>query len=146
MSNQKISKFIDLEELYKKQVPYLFKPDNQDLESLKKSLNLLDIQDLKISCKILKVSDYSYKLNCNLEATVSQESVISLMPVVSKIEEKLSILALPENKVKADLEEDFDLDYEVYENGKIDLGVILFDHLSLALPTYPKLENEEFQI
>lgn len=146
MSGQKISKIIDLEEVFKKQIPYCFKPDSQDLEVLKKNLNLLDIKDLKISCNVLKSDEENYHLDCYLEAIIVQESIISLMPVASKIKEKLLILAIPENKLKSDLEQDFDLDYEVYKNGKIDLGNILFDYLSLALPSYPKLDNEEFQI
>jgi Predicted metal-binding, possibly nucleic acid-binding protein len=86
-----------------------------------------------------------------LEADVVQTCVVTLEPVPAHVEESFGALFAPESMVPKD-EDEIEIDPNVAEedlpeamiNGRIDIGELTAQHLSLALDPYPHAEGIEF--
>lgn len=105
----------------------------------------LDLESIKKATMRGKISRYNeeWVLQAMVGATISQKSVISLKPVTTRIDEKITRrlvrgpdLTIQENELE--LNDDDFIDKELF------LGNIFFECLALALPTYPKETNEVF--
>jgi uncharacterized metal-binding protein YceD (DUF177 family) len=82
-----------------------------------------------------------------LDARVSQVSVVSLEPFDAEVEEEFEALFAPPEMIPAggtDLSLDAyaEDDPEPIENGRIDLGELTAQHLSLALDPHPRRPDE----
>ena len=86
-----------------------------------------------------------------LEADVVQTCVVTLEPVPAHVEESFGALFAPESMVPKD-EDEIEIDPNIAEedlpeamnNGRIDIGELTAQHLSLALDPYPHAEGIEF--
>jgi len=87
-----------------------------------------------------------------LEADVVQTCVITLDPVPAHVSESFGALFAPESMVPKD-EDEIEIDPNISEedipepmfNGRIDIGELAAQHLSLALDPYPHAEGVEFE-
>ncbi len=87
----------------------------------------------------------------NLEADVVQTCVVTLEPVPAHVADSFGALFAPESMVPKD-EDEIEIDPNVAEedlpeamtNGRIDIGELAAQHLSLALDPYPHAEGIEF--
>jgi len=86
-----------------------------------------------------------------LEADVVQTCVVTLEPVPARVTEQFGALFAPEAMVP-DPEDEIEIDPNIAEedipepmtNGRIDIGELTAQHLSLALDPYPHAEGIEF--
>ena len=77
-------------------------------------------------------------------ATILQKSVLSLKPVTTRIDDKITrrIVKGPDLSIqKSELE----LNDDDFIDKELHLGNIFFECLALAVPTYPKEPNEIFE-
>lgn len=139
-----ISHWIDLEQINNTGKPYTFVPNSDQVKGLLKLFTLLSLDQLKIMVEVSKNYNKEFVVKGVVCAEAVQESIISLKPVLTHIEEKFYLLILSPKRM-AEFEEDLnsDFDIEPHVDGKIDIGSIGIEYLSLALPIYPKLEEEE---
>ena len=86
-----------------------------------------------------------------LEADVVQTCVVTLDPVPAHVTESFGALFAPESMIPKE-EDEIDIDPNLSEedipepmvNGRIDIGELTAQHLSLALDPYPHAEGVEF--
>lgn len=86
-----------------------------------------------------------------LEADVVQTCVVTLDPVPAQVSDRFGALFAPESLVP-DPEDEIEIDPAVAEedipepmaNGRIDIGELTAQHLSLALDPYPRADGVEF--
>ena len=86
-----------------------------------------------------------------LDADVVQTCVITLEPVPARVTDRFGALFAPESMVASE-EDEIEIDPNVAEedipeamtNGRIDIGELTAQHLSLALDPYPHAEGIEF--
>ena len=86
-----------------------------------------------------------------LEADVVQTCVITLEPVPAQVAERFGALFAPESMVPSE-DDDIEIDPNIAEedipeamtNGRIDIGELTAQHLSLALDPYPHAEGVAF--
>ncbi|WP_448203470.1 YceD family protein [Azospirillum sp. sgz302134] len=86
-----------------------------------------------------------------LEADVVQTCVVTLEPVPAHVTESFGALFAPESMIPKD-EDEIEIDPNIAEedlpepmvNGRIDIGELAAQHLSLALDPYPHAEGIEF--
>lgn len=87
----------------------------------------------------------------SLEASVVQSCVVSLEPVPEEVSDEFVALFAPESLIPKEEDEIYidptseDDDFpEPIINGKIDIGELVIQQLSLALDPYPRAEGAEF--
>jgi uncharacterized metal-binding protein YceD (DUF177 family) len=83
-----------------------------------------------------------------LNATVKQNSVVSLEPFENKVHEEIALRFAPEGAVQKAPDPDFDLDEsdpsDAIKNGVIDLGAVVSEFLLLGIDPYPRKPGEVF--
>lgn len=116
---------------------------------------LLAIRELKAVARLKRIKRDYIRVTGEFEASVIQYSVVSLEPVPARVSEPFSAMFAPDHllpKMTDDpegfdlasvLDEDSDLP-EAMPGGRIDLGELVAQHLSLALDPYPRLPGESF--
>ncbi|MBP2310760.1 YceD family protein [Azospirillum soli] len=86
-----------------------------------------------------------------LEADVVQTCVVTLDPVPAHVTESFGALFAPESMIPKE-EDEIEIDPNISEedipepmtNGRVDIGELTAQHLSLALDPYPHAEGVEF--
>lgn len=92
------------------------------------------------------------RVSGELEADVVQTCVVTLEPVPARVADRFGALFAPESLVPKEDDEIF-IDPAVFEedipeamtNGRIDIGELTAQHLSLALDPYPRAEGIDFE-
>ena len=84
-----------------------------------------------------------------LDAEVTQACVVTLAPVVQKVQSAFTVSFAEGAETEAlevvvDLEEDQDAPESIDPDGFVDLGEILVQQLALALDDYPRAAGAEF--
>jgi uncharacterized metal-binding protein YceD (DUF177 family) len=83
-----------------------------------------------------------------LNATVKQNSVVSLEPFENKVHEEIALRFAPEGMVQKAPDPDFDHDEldpsDAIRNGVIDLGAVVSEFLVLGIDPYPRKPGEVF--
>ena len=111
------------------------------------ALDLLDCAGLVLVYDLQPLSRRRFRLQARLSCQVTQASVVSLEPVPARIEEDVESELWPEGETPEG-SGDAALDVlnapvtETYEAGRIDLGQIAYELLSVSLDPYPKNEGE----
>jgi uncharacterized metal-binding protein YceD (DUF177 family) len=121
--------------------------DAKERAALAERLELEEIRSLRATFRLRRVRGEMVRVRGRVEAEVVQTSVVSLEPVENRVEEEIEALfAPPELVPEDDLELSIDPlgedDPEPMENGRIDLGELAAQHLSLALDPYPRRPEE----
>lgn len=83
-----------------------------------------------------------------LNATVKQNSIVSLEPFDNKVHEEIALRFAPEAAAPKAPDPDIELDetdpFDAIKNGVIDLGVVLSEFLVLGIDPYPRKPGEVF--
>jgi uncharacterized metal-binding protein YceD (DUF177 family) len=117
-------------------------------------LRLFGVDRLVATVKLRRVRGEMVRVEGTLEADVVQNCVVSLEPVPAHVTEEFSALFAPDHllpKDEGDVDAVFsleDLDDDVPEpmpGGRIDIGELTTQHLSLALDPYPRKEGAVFE-
>lgn len=117
---------------------------------LARELDILACQELQVSCAIAALGKGHYRFEGVLDAVVTQACVVTLEPVETRLSEPISVEFGPPEAVDAgppgiDEREVLSIpEVEPIEDGKIDVGTVVFGILSSALPAYPRADGASF--
>ena len=123
----------------------------EDRHELARMLDILSCGALKVSYKLAPLKADRFRLTGSLDAKVTQACVVTLEPVPSVLEERFAIELYPAPEAPAapvGKEEEQEVlstpDVEPFENGRIDVGALVYELLSASLDPYPRKEGVEF--
>ncbi len=130
------------------------KATDAECAALAERFDLVSVSGLTAKMRLRRVRSDFVKVTGELEADVVQRCVVTLEPVPAHVKEEFSALFAPEHlipKEEADDESDHfqylggDEDFpEAMPGGRIDIGELVAQNLSLALEPYPRKEGVEF--
>lgn len=125
------------------------KPD--ELRNLARRLELLAIDRLSATLRLRRVrGGEMVEVSGEIDADVVQACVVTLEPVRSRVQDSFEELFAPPHLVpEFDPDEEVDLAVlegmpEPIENGRIDLGEVVAQNLSLSLDPYPRAPGVPF--
>ncbi len=122
----------------------------EELIELARELDIPSCGRVRVAYEIKPLGDGHYRFAGTLEAEVTQACVVTLDPVPARLTEKFAIALAPaaeladEEPVLGDREVSSVPDTEPIEDGRIEVGTMVFGILSAALPPYPRREGAEF--
>ncbi|WP_439541398.1 YceD family protein [Hyphomicrobium sp.] len=117
---------------------------------LARELDILACESVGVDYTIKSLGKDRYRFSGTLEASVAQACVVSLEPVLARISETFSIELGPPEALddKAPPAGDREIlsmpDVEPIEDGRIDVGTMVFGMISAALDPYPRSPDAEF--
>jgi len=122
----------------------LIEPDADWRARIAEDLSILSVRKLRFEGRIIPEGTRDWRLEAHLGATVVQECVVTLDPVSARIEEDvirryLSDMPDPEAG-EVEMPED---DTAEALPREIDLGAVMIQALSLALPPFPRKPEAE---
>ncbi|GGG76636.1 metal-binding protein [Salipiger pallidus] len=126
--------------------PFDIRPDDAARTALTEKLGLLGLRKVRFAGEITPEGRDAWRLKGTLGATVMQACVVTLEPVVTRIEEPVERLWQPEEDLTRTPEGS---EIEVPDDDAdplpdvIDLGAVLTEALTLALPQYPHAEGAD---
>jgi len=115
----------------------------EDLSEIATSLDVNSIKKATMRGKILRIDKDKWTLNTVIGATVLQNSVVSLRPVMTRIDNKVSrqLVKGPDMSIQKNERE---LNDDDFIDKELCLGLIFFEYLALTIPLYPKEKDEVF--
>lgn len=122
------------------------RPDEARRDALAAELGLLGLKKLRLAGEIRPEGRDAWRLEATIGATVTQPCVVTLAPVTTRIDEPVSRHWRPEEEfpsVPEGAEVEMTDDETDPLPGVIDLGAVMAEALSLALPLYPHAEGAE---
>ncbi|MEE3625078.1 DUF177 domain-containing protein [Nitrospirillum sp. BR 11752] len=119
--------------------------------ALAKRLELVSLDSLTALVRLRRIrGGQMVRVTGELEAEVVQSCVVTLEPLAASVRDSFQALFAPAHLVPKDEEdlENLGLDDEAdppepIENGRIDIGELVAQHLSLALEPYPRKADAE---
>jgi uncharacterized protein len=121
----------------------------EERQRLAEALGIVAIPALTADIEVRRLHGATFEVRGALSARVVQTDVVTLDPVEQEIAEEVDMALspadedIPRRHVPADAEEAGAVDS--YRHGRIDLGVILSEHLALGLDPYPRGAGVEFE-
>jgi len=150
--NSEFSKIIEINEISKKRpmVKTLVAEASENI-SIAKRLNVNEVKGFSANVKVSLKGAGVILVEANFKAEITQQCAISLKPVKNQIEtsfeafftEEKYELPVCENMASIIPENDEEAP-EYIDNGQIDLGDLLVQHLSLEIDLFPKAEGADF--
>lgn len=125
---------------------YTITPTAEELLAVSKRLGLLGLESLSAEFSVKKTSGGDIVVRGPFSAKVTQACVVTLEPVDAEINDE--VLETFSENAPTDENLDWSDDSDTPEpliDGKIDLGELLVQHLSLALDPYPRKAGVEFK-
>lgn len=119
-------------------------------KAIAKELGLIELRKLRFVGKIVPTGDADWTLHADLGASLVQSCVVTLAPVASRVDTKVSRLfvAAPTIYTQEDADEEIEVpagDETEPLGSHIDLAAVMVEALSLALPLYPKAEDANLE-
>lgn len=120
-------------------------PDAGDMAAIRARLDLLALRKLRLQGKITPVGKADWQLSAQLGATVEQPCIVTLAPVMTRIDEPVTrlYLAVPDDASDDEEAEMPDDDSREPMPEMLDLLALAEEALALALPLYPRAEGAE---
>ncbi len=115
-------------------------PDAEICRRIADALGLLALRKLRFSGELRAEGKADWRLDAKLGATVQQACVVTSDPVITRIDIPVARLFLRDYDADVNAPEaEFDgyVDSEPLES-EIDLGAVMIEALSLAVPDYPR--------
>ncbi len=128
--------------------PFEVHPNAAQRMAIAKTLDLVDLRKIRFVGQITPTGEADWKLIADLGATVVQACVVTLAPVSTRIDIKVSRLFVARPPVFDDAEEEIEVlqgDDSEPLGSHIDLEAVMIEALSLALPLYPKAEGANLE-
>jgi len=124
--------------------PFELTPNADERRAVADTLGITGIKKLKFSGQIAPLGTKDWELTADLGATVVQDCVVTLDPVTTRIDEKItrSYLAKIEQIEAAEIEMPEDDTVEALP-ASLDLAQVMIEALTLALPLYPRAEGAD---
>lgn len=119
-------------------------PDAGARDSIAADLGLLELRKLRLEGRLAPFGRRDWRFEGHLGATVVQPCVVTLAPVVTRLEEAVlrSFVAEWQTPEGDEVELPEDVDTEPL-GAEIDLGAIMVEALALALPAWPRTEGAD---
>lgn len=122
--------------------------------ALAKRFDLISLSGLTARLRLRRVRGEFIKVTGEVEADVVQRCVVTLDPVPGHVKEEFSALFAPDHLIPKE-EEDAESDHFQYLGGdedfpepmpagRIDIGELVAQNLSLSLDPYPRVAGVEF--
>jgi uncharacterized metal-binding protein YceD (DUF177 family) len=124
-------------------MPVLLDPDAGGRAAVAAELGIPGIRKLRLEGRLVPEGRQDWRLEAHLGATVVQDCVATLAPVVTRIEEDLErryVVGLPEPEPGE--REMGPEDVEPLPSA-LDVGAVMLEALALALPPFPRAEGVE---
>ncbi|HCQ64339.1 MAG TPA: hypothetical protein DIU07_03800 [Rhodobacteraceae bacterium] len=122
-------------------------PDPAARAGIATDLGLLEVRKLRLDGRLAPFGRRDWRFEGNLGATVVQPCVVTLAPVVTRIEEAVlrSFVAewQPPEGDEVELPEDVDTEPL---GSEIDLQAMMVEALALALPAWPRAEGADLDV
>lgn len=118
-----------------------------DQQAAAGTLNIPGVAKMRFSGRITPLGSSDWELRGSVGATVTQQCVLTLVPVKTRIDEEVYRLFrrdMPEYEDGSVVELNMDENEEPL-GTEIDLFAIAVEALALALPPYPKAEGAELE-
>ena len=120
--------------------------DAKERAALALRLDLPSVADLQVDVSLRRTAVGLVRLNVDFSANVVQTCVVTLEPVAAKVSDRFSLLCEGEQKrgEKDHTEGEVFVDpfgedpIEPLDDGRIDVGELVAQHLSLSLDPYPR--------
>jgi uncharacterized metal-binding protein YceD (DUF177 family) len=117
-------------------------PDVDARAALATELELIGLRKLRFSGQIRAVGKADWRIDATLGATVVQPCVVTLEPVTTRIDERVTRLFLADYVVPEGAEVEMDEDDTIEPlPALIDLDAVMAEALALHLPAYPRTEG-----
>lgn len=123
-------------------------------KALAERLGLLAIETLTATARLRRVRGEMIRVEGRLDADVVQTCVVTLDPIPSHVAEEFSALFAPDHLLPQGEDAEADIVVSVDDSeddvpeampgGRIDLGELVAQHLSLALAPYPRKPGAVF--
>ncbi|MCK8462660.1 DUF177 domain-containing protein [Aliiroseovarius sp. S1339] len=122
-------------------------PSQADCDAIARDLGIVGLRKLRFTGALKPLDRRDWQMTADLGATVTQECVVTLDPVTTRIDDKierrwLQHLSEPSDDDEVEMPED---DSVEPLTDVIDLGLVMIEALALALPLYPRVEGAEVQ-
>lgn len=126
----------------------------EERAALAKRFDLVAVDALTASVRLRRVRGEMVKVTGRLSADVVQTCVVTLDPVPAHVEEEFTALFAPDHLLpKEEDEEEMTFSVEMLEEdvpeampgGRIDVGELVAQHLSLGLDPYPRKAGIAFE-
>jgi len=119
-------------------------PGAAQRKAMARQLDLIELRKIRFVGKIMPSGNADWSLAGDLGATVVQPCVVTLAPVVSRIDITVTRQFIANIEYPDDTEEEIEIlpgeDSEPL-GSHIDLAAVMREALSLALPLYPKADG-----
>jgi uncharacterized metal-binding protein YceD (DUF177 family) len=124
---------------------YTLEAGEAERQRLAESLDIPAVAALAAELDVHPVTSRGFTVRGRLQASVVQTDVVTLEPVTLDVSEDVDVTLMPAEaagpkskraEILVDLAEEDGPD--LFHNGRIDLGVIVAEHLALGLDPYPR--------
>lgn len=124
--------------------------NEEERRALAERLGLIALPRLAVVARLTRRGE-SIRVVGRFDADVVQACVATLEPVPARVEDGFTVLLVPEDDSElvpgsiVDVEADEEEDEDVLVDGRIDLGELVAQYLSLAIDPYPRAPGVEFE-
>ncbi len=118
-------------------------PTTEQCRAIANDLGLLGLRKLRFAGTLSPAGKRDWQMTAHLGATVTQECVVTLAPVNTRIEEDVTRQWIQGLVVAPDADE-IEMPEDVSQEplgDVIDLGAVMIEALALALPLYPRADG-----
>jgi len=131
----------------RKPTQFDLRPNGPELKSLAKALGITEVRKLRLLGRLSPQGKSDWRLEAMLGATVVQPCILTLAPVVTRIDEpvtRIFMSTLPDFEAES-IEETPEDDSIEQLGNHIDIGLVMQEALTLALPLYPKVADAKLE-
>ncbi len=119
-------------------------PDAETRAQIGADLGLLELRKLRFQGRLAPLGKRDWRFEGQIGATVVQACVVTLAPVVTRIEEPVARNFVADWQTPAGDEVELPEDVDSEPLGsEIDLGAVMVEALALALPPWPRAEGAD---
>jgi len=124
--------------------------DEEERRALARRFDLIDIPRLAAVVRLTRRGE-TIRVEGEMDADVVQACIATLVPVPARIEEGFVVRLTPEDEGEfvpgsvMDVDLDDEEDEDALTDGRIDIGELTSQYLSLALDPYPRAPGVEFE-
>ena len=123
--------------------------NDEEKKALAKRFDVLSIENFEAELKVIPIDNGKrIRINGNAKAKIVQRCVVTLEEMTSEINQDINVLFDSQESNNNLKEFDISLDDEdppeLIENGEIDLGEVVSEHVGLSINPYPRKDDAVF--
>jgi len=114
-------------------------------KALAKRFDIVEVKSLKASLTLIPKPQEAIDVTGKIEATIVQNCVVTLEPLVNRMELDVNLTFVPEEQNDKGsgeaIIEDLSDEIEVFSGGKIDIGEMVAQQVGVNIDPYPRKPN-----